>query len=254
MPEPRVTPPVCLSLQVDSPFGSGSPSKGFFSRGPQHRPSSPVSAPVRPKTSPGSPKTVFPFSYQESPPRSPRRMSFSGIFRSASKESSPTSNASTSPGGIRFFSRSRKSKTLMLSLQVGAGRRRTFLRPLGHGAPGKGAGAGQVADRDPMLGAQVCVSPPGTQLSSEQCRLHVSRALSHLVCRGPWGGPSHRGRASRLPSLGPGPRACGLGSRDLTVPVSGRSTPGNWGSLAGETGEGNTCLRQSSLGSWLFVI
>ncbi|KAB0376179.1 hypothetical protein FD755_012822 [Muntiacus reevesi] len=103
--------PVCLSvcLQVDSPFGSGSPSKGFFTRGPQPRPSSPVSAPVRPKTSPGSPKTVFPFSYQESPPRSPRRMSFSGIFRSSSKDSSPSSNPSTSPGGIRFFSRSRKT-------------------------------------------------------------------------------------------------------------------------------------------------
>lgn len=76
--------------------------------------------------SPGSPKTVFPFSYQESPPRSPRRMSFSGIFRSSSKESSPNSNPSTSPGGIRFFSRSRKSKTLMLWFQVGAGLRETF--------------------------------------------------------------------------------------------------------------------------------
>ncbi|XP_069318080.1 5'-AMP-activated protein kinase subunit gamma-2 isoform X5 [Eulemur rufifrons] len=95
--------------KVDSPVSLGSPSKGLFSRGPQPRPSSPVSAPVRPKTSPGSPKTVFPFSYQESPPRSPRRMSFSGIFRSSSKESSPNSNPSTSPGGIRFFSRSRKT-------------------------------------------------------------------------------------------------------------------------------------------------
>ncbi|XP_063106841.1 5'-AMP-activated protein kinase subunit gamma-2 isoform X8 [Cavia porcellus] len=104
--------------KVDSPLGSGSPSRGLFSRGPQARPSSPVSAPVRPKTSPGSPKTVFPFSYQESPPRSPRRMSFSGIFRSSSKESSPNSNPSTSPGGIRFFSRSRKSKTLMLWFQA----------------------------------------------------------------------------------------------------------------------------------------
>ncbi|XP_073094294.1 5'-AMP-activated protein kinase subunit gamma-2 isoform X7 [Manis javanica] len=97
------------SRKVDSPFSSGSPSRGFFSRGPQHRPSSPVSAPGRPKTSPGSPKTAFPFSSQESPPRSPRRMSFSGIFRSSSKESSPNSNPSTSPGGIRFFSRSRKT-------------------------------------------------------------------------------------------------------------------------------------------------
>ncbi|XP_014643092.1 PREDICTED: 5'-AMP-activated protein kinase subunit gamma-2 isoform X3 [Ceratotherium simum simum] len=103
------------SRKADSPFSSGSPSKGFFSRGPQQRPSSPVSAPVRPKTSPGSPKTVFPFSYQESPPRSPRRMSFSGIFRSSSKESSPNSNPSTSPGGIRFFSRSRKTSGLSSS-------------------------------------------------------------------------------------------------------------------------------------------
>ncbi|XP_029810241.1 5'-AMP-activated protein kinase subunit gamma-2 [Suricata suricatta] len=103
------------SRKVDSPCSSGSPSKGFFSRGPQHRPSSPVSAPVRPKTSPGSPKTVFPFSYQESPPRSPRRMSFSGIFRSSSKESSPNSNPSTSPGGVRFFSRSRKTSGLSSS-------------------------------------------------------------------------------------------------------------------------------------------
>lgn len=113
---------------MDSPLGSGSPSRGLFSRGPQARPSSPVSAPVRPKTSPGSPKTVFPFSYQESPPRSPRRMSFSGIFRSSSKESSPNSNPSTSPGGIRFFSRSRKSKTLMLWFQVGARLLGTFTR------------------------------------------------------------------------------------------------------------------------------
>lgn len=103
------------SHKVDSPFGSGSPSKGFFSRGPPRRTSSPVSAPVRPKTSPSSPKTVFPFSYQESPPRSPRRMSFSGIFRSSSKESSPTSSSSTSPGGIRFFSRSRKTSGLSSS-------------------------------------------------------------------------------------------------------------------------------------------
>ncbi|XP_047705268.1 5'-AMP-activated protein kinase subunit gamma-2 isoform X5 [Prionailurus viverrinus] len=103
------------SRKVDSPCSSGSPSKGFFSRGPQHRPSSPMSAPVRPKASPGSPKTVFPFSYQESPPRSPRRMSFSGIFRSSSKESSPNSNPSTSPGGIRFFSRSRKTSGLSSS-------------------------------------------------------------------------------------------------------------------------------------------
>ncbi|NXK29017.1 AAKG2 kinase, partial [Arenaria interpres] len=103
------------SRKVEESYSAGSPSKGFFSKGLQHRPSSPVSAPVRSKHSPGSPKTVFPFPYQESPPRSPRRMSFSGIFRSSSKESSPNSNPSTSPGGIKFFSRSRKTSGLSSS-------------------------------------------------------------------------------------------------------------------------------------------
>uniref|UniRef100_F7AZI9 Protein kinase AMP-activated non-catalytic subunit gamma 2 n=4 Tax=Ornithorhynchus anatinus TaxID=9258 RepID=F7AZI9_ORNAN len=103
------------SRKVDGNFSSGSPSKSFFTKGSQPRPSSPVSAPTRPKTSPGSPKTMFPFPYQESPPRSPRRMSFSGIFRSSSKESSPGSNPSTSPGGIKFFSRSRKTSGLSSS-------------------------------------------------------------------------------------------------------------------------------------------
>ncbi|KAM3679092.1 5'-AMP-activated protein kinase subunit gamma-2 isoform 2-T2 [Ammospiza maritima maritima] len=101
--------------KVDESYSASSPSKGLFSKGLQNRPSSPVSAPVRSKHSPGSPKTVFPFPYQESPPRSPRRMSFSGIFRSSSKESSPNSNPSTSPGGIKFFSRSRKTSGLSSS-------------------------------------------------------------------------------------------------------------------------------------------
>ncbi|NWR67633.1 AAKG2 kinase, partial [Bucorvus abyssinicus] len=103
------------SRKVEDSFSASSPSKGLFSKGLQNRPSSPVSAPVRSKHSPGSPKTVFPFPYQESPPRSPRRMSFSGIFRSSSKESSPNSNPSTSPGGIKFFSRSRKTSGLSSS-------------------------------------------------------------------------------------------------------------------------------------------
>ncbi|KFO74243.1 5'-AMP-activated protein kinase subunit gamma-2, partial [Cuculus canorus] len=103
------------SRKVEDSYSGSSPSKGLFSKGLQNRPSSPVSAPVRSKHSPGSPKTVFPFPYQESPPRSPRRMSFSGIFRSSSKESSPNSNPSTSPGGIKFFSRSRKTSGLSSS-------------------------------------------------------------------------------------------------------------------------------------------
>uniref|UniRef100_A0A8V1AEW5 Protein kinase AMP-activated non-catalytic subunit gamma 2 n=1 Tax=Gallus gallus TaxID=9031 RepID=A0A8V1AEW5_CHICK len=104
-----------VHIPVEESYSAGSPSKGIFSKGLQNRPSSPVSAPVRSKHSPGSPKTVFPFPYQESPPRSPRRMSFSGIFRSSSKESSPNSNPSTSPGGIKFFSRSRKTSGLSSS-------------------------------------------------------------------------------------------------------------------------------------------
>ncbi|NWI09203.1 AAKG2 kinase, partial [Crypturellus soui] len=103
------------SRKGEESYSTGSPSKGLFSKGLQNRPSSPVSAPVRSKHSPGSPKTVFPFPYQESPPRSPRRMSFSGIFRSSSKESSPNSNPSTSPGGIKFFCRSRKTSGLSSS-------------------------------------------------------------------------------------------------------------------------------------------
>uniref|UniRef100_A0A8D0Z210 Protein kinase AMP-activated non-catalytic subunit gamma 2 n=1 Tax=Sus scrofa TaxID=9823 RepID=A0A8D0Z210_PIG len=153
------------SRKVDSPFSSGSPSKGFFSRGPQPRPSSPVSAPVRPKTSPGSPKTVFPFSYQESPPRSLRRMSFSGIFRSSSKESSPSSNPSTSPGGIKLFSRSRKSKTLMLLFQVGAGLPGTFSAPLGCSATCGGTQADRVTVRDGGRALRLCLSPKNRRIS-----------------------------------------------------------------------------------------
>uniref|UniRef100_A0A8C8RHL6 Protein kinase AMP-activated non-catalytic subunit gamma 2 n=1 Tax=Pelusios castaneus TaxID=367368 RepID=A0A8C8RHL6_9SAUR len=105
----------CTENIWEETYHSGSPSKGLFSKGLQNRPSSPVSAPVKSKHSPGSPKTVFPFPYHDSPPRSPRRMSFSGIFRSSSKESSPSSNPSTSPGGIKFFSRSRKTSGLSSS-------------------------------------------------------------------------------------------------------------------------------------------
>ncbi|XP_067219878.1 5'-AMP-activated protein kinase subunit gamma-1 isoform X2 [Chanodichthys erythropterus] len=70
------------------------------------QPCTPVSAPICPRTSPGSPKTVFPrplSSHQDSPPKSPRRLSFSGIFRSSS---------SSAPASIKLFSRSRKGSGL----------------------------------------------------------------------------------------------------------------------------------------------
>ncbi|KAF5901789.1 5'-AMP-activated protein kinase subunit gamma-2-like isoform X2, partial [Clarias magur] len=92
---------------------SASPTKGFFSRSPFSRPSSPMSAPARSKTSPGSPRTIFPYPlHQDSPPKSPRRLSFSGIFRSSSKESSCASlstSSSASPVSIKLFSRARKA-------------------------------------------------------------------------------------------------------------------------------------------------
>ncbi|XP_067107354.1 5'-AMP-activated protein kinase subunit gamma-2-like [Osmerus mordax] len=96
---------------------SASPTKGFFTRGPFSRPSSPKSAPARTKNSPGSPKTIFPYPpsssacHQDSPPKSPRRLSFSGIFRSASRDSA-SSSTSTSPVSIKLFSRARKASSV----------------------------------------------------------------------------------------------------------------------------------------------
>ncbi|XP_053484511.1 5'-AMP-activated protein kinase subunit gamma-1 isoform X1 [Ictalurus furcatus] len=66
-------------------------SKGFSRRSPLPQPSSPISAPVR-----NSPKAIFPY-HQDSPPKSPHRLSFSGIFRSPSN-----------PSSIKIFSRTRK--------------------------------------------------------------------------------------------------------------------------------------------------
>lgn len=84
---------------------SASPTKGLFVRCSSNRPPSPMSAPPRSHTSPGSPKTIFPYppsasGHQDSPPKSPRRLSFSGIFRSSSSSSAPAS--------LKLFSRSRK--------------------------------------------------------------------------------------------------------------------------------------------------
>ncbi|XP_076146906.1 5'-AMP-activated protein kinase subunit gamma-2a isoform X1 [Alosa pseudoharengus] len=86
---------------------SASPTRGFFARSPFSRPSSPLSAPVRnsSRNSPGSPKTIFPYpAHQDSPPKSPHRLSFTGIFRTSSRDSS-----STSPVSIKLFSRARKA-------------------------------------------------------------------------------------------------------------------------------------------------
>ncbi|KAK9953166.1 hypothetical protein ABG768_017184 [Culter alburnus] len=92
---------------------SASPTKAFFSRGPFSRPSSPMSAPPRSRNSPGSPKTIFPYSSNnDSSPKCSRRRSFTGIFRSSSKEST---NPSTSPVSIKLFSRARKASGISSS-------------------------------------------------------------------------------------------------------------------------------------------
>lgn len=82
---------------------SASPIKGVPARSPAGTllPPTPHSAPVQSKISSGSPKTIFPYpSHQNSPPKSPHRLSFSGIFRSSSI---------TSPAGIKIFPRTRKA-------------------------------------------------------------------------------------------------------------------------------------------------
>lgn len=65
-------------------------------------PSCPQSAPVHSKATSGSPKTIFPYpSHHTSSPKSPRRLSFSGIFRSSSCSST----------SIKLFSRTRRGES-----------------------------------------------------------------------------------------------------------------------------------------------
>uniref|UniRef100_A0A7N6BVW5 CBS domain-containing protein n=1 Tax=Anabas testudineus TaxID=64144 RepID=A0A7N6BVW5_ANATE len=105
---------------------SASPTRSFFHRSPFSRPSSPRSAPARTSTSKMSPsfaKTIFPYqtgpSQEESPPKSPRRLSFSGIFRSGSRDSNH--QPSSSPVSIKLFTRNKRDKargTLVFRLET----------------------------------------------------------------------------------------------------------------------------------------
>ncbi|XP_016134500.1 5'-AMP-activated protein kinase subunit gamma-2-like [Sinocyclocheilus grahami] len=95
---------------------SASPTKTFFSRGTFSRPSSPMSAPARFRNSPESPKPIFPYSSNhDSSPKCSRRRSFTGIFRSSSKDST---NPSTSPVSIKLFSRARKGSALVTFVNI----------------------------------------------------------------------------------------------------------------------------------------
>ncbi|XP_054889162.1 5'-AMP-activated protein kinase subunit gamma-1-like isoform X1 [Poeciliopsis prolifica] len=81
---------------------SASPTKGVSAKNPSSNPSTPHSAPVASKAASTSPKTIFPYpSHQNASPKSPHRLSFSGIFRSNSTSTS-----------IKIFSRTRRASGL----------------------------------------------------------------------------------------------------------------------------------------------
>ncbi|XP_037538139.1 5'-AMP-activated protein kinase subunit gamma-1 [Nematolebias whitei] len=78
---------------------SASPVKGVFAKSPASASSTPHSAPTHPRPCSASPRTIFPYpSHHNASPKSPHRLSFSGIFRSSSPNAS-----------IKFFSRTRKA-------------------------------------------------------------------------------------------------------------------------------------------------
>ncbi|XP_035994105.1 5'-AMP-activated protein kinase subunit gamma-1 isoform X1 [Fundulus heteroclitus] len=81
---------------------SASPSKGFSAKNPASVPSAPHSAPAPSKPISVSPKSIFPYpSQQSASPKSPHRLSFSGIFRSNSTSAS-----------MKIFSRTRRASGL----------------------------------------------------------------------------------------------------------------------------------------------
>ncbi|XP_030205544.1 5'-AMP-activated protein kinase subunit gamma-2 [Gadus morhua] len=111
---------------------SASPTRGFRQRAPSlgARPSSPRLAPARTsesnKPGAGPPKTVFPYPVsrgpQNPPSKAPRRLSFSGIFKSSRdsnqqpQQQSTSSASSSSPVSIKLFSRNRRDKARAFSV------------------------------------------------------------------------------------------------------------------------------------------
>ncbi|XP_028988557.1 5'-AMP-activated protein kinase subunit gamma-1-like isoform X2 [Betta splendens] len=96
-----------INMPAERCVSSAGPTVGASTRSPPGAgagaalPPCPQSAPVQLKASSGSPRTVFPYpSHQDSPPKSPRRLSFSGIFRTSS---------GSSPAGLKIFSRARRA-------------------------------------------------------------------------------------------------------------------------------------------------
>ncbi|XP_023191250.1 5'-AMP-activated protein kinase subunit gamma-1-like isoform X2 [Xiphophorus maculatus] len=88
-----------INMPGDRLIRSASPTKGVSAKNPASTPSTPHSAPVSSKAVSTSPKTIFPYpSHQNASPKSPHRLSFSGIFRSNSTSTS-----------IKIFSRTRRA-------------------------------------------------------------------------------------------------------------------------------------------------
>ncbi|XP_005721414.1 5'-AMP-activated protein kinase subunit gamma-1 isoform X1 [Maylandia zebra] len=83
---------------------SASPIKGGSAKSPDVTtlPPCPQSAPVQSKPNSSSPKSIFPYPSHQNSPKSPRRLSFSGIFRSSGSPSS----------SIKLFSRTRRASGL----------------------------------------------------------------------------------------------------------------------------------------------
>ncbi|TWW73917.1 hypothetical protein D4764_15G0013130 [Takifugu flavidus] len=92
----------CVETKGERFIRSASPSRAGCALSPVLVAPCPQSAPVHSKTSSGSPKTIFPYpSPHTSSPKSPRRLSFGGIFRSSSSCSSTS---------IKLFSRTRRDR------------------------------------------------------------------------------------------------------------------------------------------------
>ncbi|XP_063730091.1 5'-AMP-activated protein kinase subunit gamma-2-like [Eleginops maclovinus] len=81
---------------------SSFPTKSFFHRAAFNRPSVPHWTPGHPKTNQSVPPP------QESPPKTARRLSFSGIFRSTSRDSNQQPLSSSS--SMKLFSRNKRDK------------------------------------------------------------------------------------------------------------------------------------------------
>ncbi|XP_068604403.1 5'-AMP-activated protein kinase subunit gamma-2-like [Brachionichthys hirsutus] len=100
----------------EPPPHSTSPTRSFFHRAPFSRPSSPRSAPAGTTSSRWSPSSPYQGGppQPDSPPRSPHRLSFSGIFRSSSRDSNQ--QPLPSPSSIKLFTRIRRDKARAHSL------------------------------------------------------------------------------------------------------------------------------------------